>query len=75
MAGTDSTYIGMAGFTASRGNVGSSRLDSNRGNPNGDVVDNTQEDNPLNNGTLRTDPSTARGAYIGMQAKAPEIQP
>lgn len=74
MAGTDSTYIGMPMASGSNGNVGHGLQDARRGNPNGDVVDNTASDNPLNNGTLRTDPSTNRGAYIGMQAKAPEIQ-
>lgn len=74
MAGTESTFVGMPAATISRGTVGQNTSEGIRGNPNGDVVDNTASDNKLNDGTLRNDPSTARGAYIKMQAKAPEIQ-
>lgn len=73
MAGTDSTYIGMPMASGSNTTVGKNTSESNRGNPNGNVVDNSESDNPLNDGTLRTDPGQARGAYLNQQSKAPEI--
>jgi hypothetical protein len=74
MAGTDSTYIGMPMASGSNGTVGHNTADSKRGNPNGDVVDNTAEHNVMDDGTLHTNLSTGYGANISMQAKAPEIQ-
>lgn len=74
MAGTDSTYIGMPMASGSNGTVGKNTADAKRGNPNGDVVESTQEQLNLGVGETNTNLSTGQGANIGMQAKAPEIQ-
>lgn len=73
MAGTDSSFVGMPSFTMNT-TTNNSLRDTQRGNSNGDVVDNTASDNPLNDNGMRTDPADARGAYLNQQSKAPEIQ-
>jgi len=74
MAGTDSTYIGMGMASGSNGTVGYNKGDAIRGNPNGDVVESTQEQLNLGIAEVNTAQSTNKGAYIGMQSKAPEIK-
>lgn len=74
MAGTDSTFVGMSGMSINNSNVGYgvNKQNADRGNANGDVVDNTQAANAL--AEQKTDPADARGAYLNRQSKAPEIQ-
>lgn len=75
MAGTESSFIGMPNAVYSNTNVGSgvNLQNADRGNANGDVVDNTQAANPL--AEKKTDPADARGAYLDRQAKAPALYP
>lgn len=74
MAGTDSTFIGMPMASGSNGRVGHSTAEGIRGNPNGDVVESTQEQLNLGVGEVDTALSTQKGANIRMQMKAPEIK-
>jgi len=74
--GTDSSYAGMPSFTQSNGNVGNGVNLSNadRGNPNGDVVDNTAGENLAALGHENS-LGTERGAYLNRYAKAPALYP
>jgi hypothetical protein len=77
MPGTDSTFVGMPGFNQSNPNVGYgvNRQHADRGNANGNVVDNTQAANALSNSGLRTDPGQARGAYLNSVSKPGALYP
>jgi len=73
MAGTDSSFIGMPSITMNTPTNHGLR-DTQLGNPNGDVVDNSASNNPLNDNGVPPDLANASGAYLNMQSKAPEIQ-
>ena len=77
MATNSNSMIGMPGAVNSNTNVGYgvNQQNADRGNENGDVVDNTQAQNPVNDSGLRTDPADARGAYLDKQSKAPALYP
>ena len=77
MAGTDSSYVGMPGAVYSNTNVGYgvNQQNADRGNENGDVVDNTQAKNALSDSGLRTDPADARGAYLNRYSKSSALYP
>jgi len=75
MAGTDSSYIMMPGMSQNNTNVGYgvNLQNADRGNADGDVVDNTQAENPL--AEKKTNPADARGAYLKRYSKPSALYP
>lgn len=75
MAGTESSFQGMPNAVYSNTNVGHgvNLQNADRGNANGDVVDNTQAENPL--AEKKTDPGNARGAYLKRYSKPGALYP